>query len=153
MTQDSFQARLERIGANAPADIPTQTAAPSKASLEPDTRSIVTEFAMVPVAFLSGWGSVLFAMWVQFHYLTDQGAFGLSGGDLVGGFLGDIVIAIVVSLILVQLLNLKTPMRRGAEITGFIAGLFGMHIFVEMMPTVFASLFSIEWVLYSLDYM
>ena len=153
MTQDSFQARLERIGTNSPSNTPEALATPAPSAALPDTRNIMFEFAMVPVAFLSGWGSVLFAMWVQFHFLTDQGEFGFSGGELVGGFLGDIVIAIVVSLILVQLLNLKSPMRRGAEIAGFVAGLFGMHIFVEMMPTAFASLFSIEWVLYTLEYL
>lgn len=150
--QEAFQARLERIGANKPEQPPVADIPSSSVAIDATSRSVIIEFAMVPVAFFSGLFSVIIALWVQFHYLTDEGEYGLSGGELAGGFLGDIVIAIVVSLILKEILNLKSFARSWAEIGGFIFGFFGLHILVELMPETFANLFSALWVLRALEY-
>ncbi len=148
--KERFQSRIARIEA-ATATAPLEEGergarnAPHRSGPSP-----VRELVMVPVAALSGFGSVVFAKWVQFHYLTDEGEYGLDAGGFAGGFMGDIVIAIVVSLLLVEILNLKTPARRTVEIVSFLGGLFAMEAVVAMMPGLFVSLFSEEWVYYSL---
>lgn len=151
----SFQERLARINAGVPADaarpVPGREESQSHSRLQRRSDpSPALELVMVPLAFCVGLGSVVFGKWVQFHYLTDQGAFGLDAGDMAGGFLGDIIIAIVVSLILKEIMNLKTPVRSWSEIAGFVTGLFSLATIVELFPDAFAALFSPEWVLASL---
>ncbi len=148
--KERFQSRIARIEAAAVAAPVKTNETAAKQAAQSSGLSPVWELVMVPVAALSGFGSVVFAKWVQFHYLTDEGEYGLDADGFAGGFMGDIVIAIVVSLLLVEILNLKTPARRVVEIVSFLGGLFAMEAVVAVMPGLFVSLFSEEWVYYSL---
>lgn len=151
MTRPDFQDRLARIQTNSAA-IESTTPTP-----KPVTKSMITtdlvDFFMVPFAFVCGFGAVLLAMLINFHYLNGYGEVGMTSSGLMtlfGGIIAEIAIAIALSVFFSVVFNLHSQTRGMAEFIGFCVGLFGMVELMAVAPSLFGMLFSNEFVAFNL---
>ncbi|WP_299725825.1 hypothetical protein [uncultured Tateyamaria sp.] len=158
MSHNSFHERLNRIQAE-------QVAHPAPAATQehPFERKLTLgtillgrhmwEALLVPIAFVLGGLVMLGAKLISFHYLTDQGHFGTGVSDMLGGFLGDIGINILVaSAVSILLYNLGQYIATLAFGVGNYLMMFHGDVPMQAYPELWAALFSPEYVAMSLRY-
>lgn len=140
MANTDFQERLARIAGK-------EECLDNSASAEgyANEASLLVEFFMVPLVFVSGILSVFIGRWLQFHYLTDPDIFGEVFARLAGGFIGNVLAPAAVFSIVILLLGRNDGIRCNAGILGFLIGLFFPDLLLLFAPEALLALFSDEW--------
>ncbi|WP_415920620.1 hypothetical protein [Tateyamaria sp. SN6-1] len=158
MSQDSFQERLARLHAEQIAQPAEMTAAPHPFDRKLTLGTILFgrhmwEALLVPLAFVLGGLVMLGAELISFHYLTDQGEFGVGTVDIIGGFLGDIGMNILAaSAVSMVLFNMGYHIATLAFGLGNYLMMFHGDVPMKAYPELWAALFSPEYVALSLHY-
>lgn len=148
VNKTSFEERLTRIDKGkqwSPDGVVTRDMYAKKAGKKVKAHNPLSN-VLYPVSMLLavaiGLLSVIAARYAQFHLLSD------STGDLSPDIImvGEFVMATCVGMVLRIALAVQGKDKLMAQTAGVWAGIVGLHNLVHMMPDLFQTLFSAEWV-------
>ncbi len=147
MSNTDFQNRIARLSEKHTAMAEQMPARPEqplpRAAMGRTDRLIAFEILAVPFFLLLGFATPIVARMIMFHYVSDDGYYDMSAGGIMGAFLGDIGIDMVLSGVVVAVLFIKNMwLPLGAHAVGGYVGMWREAELMRMFPDLWGMLYS-----------